>query len=168
MNCPKPSVRSCGESELANLARILLILVMAVAAVLTVLTHIAQITGISFSLYATVGVCATTIALCLVFWKENIKQAFGPVIARPMVAVSLLACCLLGSLLSLVSHRFDPDDSLYVPNVIYYLEHPAEPMSFEYHFFDSGDKPFISYHWGTSLPFEYAQGIVAHISASIF
>jgi hypothetical protein len=69
----------------------------------------------------------------------------------------------MGTCLSLASYRPNIDDAHYVPNTVYYIEHPNEAMGFKIHFVDSGSEPFVSYHFG-SLPFEYAQGIVAHMT----
>ena len=159
---------SPNKPNLTKPARAFFLLIMAVAASLTVVTHIAQVSGMAFSTYAIIGVCVAMLTAVAVLWSEISKDIFRAIASRPMVASSLLMCCLTGGLLSLASHRPDTDDSLYVPNVIYYLAHPDEPMGFSYHFFDAGDKPFVSYHWGTSLPFEYAQGIVAYMGGIHF
>jgi len=100
-----------------------------------------------------------------VLWNEISKEVFAAVISQRPVVLALLTCCLLSALLCLVSHRPDQDDFAYVPNVIYYLEHPDEPMGFKVHFIDSGreDEPFASYH-RCSIPFEYSQGIVSYIT----
>ena len=73
----------------------------------------------------------------------------------------MIAVCLFGALVTLVSHRIDADDSFCLPNAAYYVRTPTAPMGFEVHFIDSGaDEPLTSYH-RCSLPFEYVQAMVA-------
>lgn len=153
--------------QLTDLVRIFLVLIMSVAASLTVLTHIAQITGISFRVYAIIGTCITIIVSGCILWRELSKQVIKTVAAHPGSAAALAGCSLLAALVCLVSYRFDFDDFYYVPNVVYYLEHPTEAMGFLIHFVDSGGDPFVSYHFG-SFPFEYSQGIVAYITQCHF
>ena len=167
MDCRESLVTPDGESQLPALVRIFLVLIMSVAASLTVLTHIAQITGISFRVYAIIGTCITIIVTGCILWRELSKQIIKTVTAHPGSAAALAGCSLLGALLCLVSYRFDFDDFYYVPNVVYYLEHPTEAMGFLIHFVDSGGDPFVSYHFG-SFPFEYSQGIVAYITRCRF
>jgi hypothetical protein len=140
---------------------------MSVAASLTVLTHIAQISGMSFHAYAITGVCLAIVTASLVLWSQLSKQILRTVTTNPPIAVALAGCSLLAALLCLVSHRYAFDDSYYVPNVIYYLENPSEPIGFLIHFVDSGSEPFVSHHFG-SFPFEYSQGIVAYITRTHF
>jgi len=153
--------------QLSDLVRMFLVLIMSVAASLTVLTHIAQITGISFRVYAIIGTCITIIVTGCILWRTLSKQIMRAVTAHPGPALALFVCSGLCGLLCLVSHRFDFDDFYYVPNVVYYLEHPTEAMGFVIHFVDSGGDPFVSYHFG-SFPFEYSQGIVAYITRCHF
>ncbi|MHC5060558.1 MAG: DUF6077 domain-containing protein [Planctomycetota bacterium] len=155
------------KAQLADVVRIFLVLIMSVAAVGTVLTHIAQISRMPFYLYAITGVFLTVAAAGLVLWRELSKGIFKAAAAHPWPLAALAGCSLLGVLICLVSHRFDYDDFYYVPNVVYYLEHPTEAMGFLIHFVDSGQEPFVSYHFG-SFPFEYSQGIVAYITGCHF
>jgi len=134
-----------------------------VAASLTVLTHISQICGIPFYLYAIIGTFTSIIVIFLVLWNEISKEVLAAAISQRPVVLALLTCCLLSVVLCLFSHRSDSDDSDYVPNMIYYMEHPKAPMDFTIHYLDSGAEPFVSYHISTSLPFERAQGIVAYL-----
>jgi len=160
----KPLAEPEGEPGLSDLVRAVVLAIMAGAAVLTVLTSIAQICGMRFSTYAIIGAAAAIVVAALVLWSEISRRFLRVVTARPGAAAALLGCSLLGGVLALTSHRSDLDDCAYVPNVIYYLEHPAEPMGFKIHFIDSGsDEPFMSYH-RCAIAFEYSQGIVSHIT----
>jgi hypothetical protein len=169
MDCRETLTTSDSKPQLCDFVKIFLVLIVSVAAVLTVLTHIAQISGMPFSTYAIIGTCVAVIVAGYVLWREFSKQALVAVTAHRMQALSLLACCMFGGLLSLVSHRHAFDDFLYIPNAIYYLEHPKEPMDFKVHFVDSGQghEPFTSYH-GCSVPFEHSQNIVAYITRCHF
>jgi hypothetical protein len=150
------------DGDLVKLVRLLLILVVCIGAALTVVTHIAQLGGISFSAYSIAGLCAAVIVSVLVLWGEVSRDVFLTVRKTPSAALWLLLCAVGGALLSLACYRPDPDDADYVPNVIYYLEHPGEPMDFYIHYLDSGGEPFLSHHLSTSLPFEQAQGVLAY------
>ncbi|MHC4728510.1 MAG: DUF6077 domain-containing protein [Planctomycetota bacterium] len=167
MDCRETLTTSDSKPQLCDFVKIFLVLIMSVAAVLTVLTHIAQISRMPFYIYAITGVCLAIITAGLVLWRELSKQIIKTVTAHPWPAVALAGCSLLAALLCLVSHRHAFDDSYYVPNVVYYLEHPTEAMGFLIHFVDSGGDPFVSYHFG-SFPFEYSQGIVAYITRCHF
>ncbi len=150
------------DGDLANLVRLLLILVVSIGAALTVVTHIAQIGGMSFYLYCIVGTCVAVVAPVLILRGEVSRDVFLTVRKAPSPALWLLLCAVGGAALTLVSYRPCHDDADYVPNVIYSLEHPDEPMDYYIHYLDSGGEPFVSHHLSTSLPFERAQGIVAY------
>jgi len=151
------------KAQFCNLVKAFLATIVCVAAVLTVITHICQIFGVPFYLYAIIGAFVSIIVIFLVLRNEISKAVFAAAISQRSVLFALLMSCLLSVLLCLVSHRPDQDDSDYVPNMIYYMEHPGAPMDFTIHYLDSGGEPFVSYHISTSLPFERAQGIVAYL-----
>ncbi len=163
MGSGKSWVVSDHEAPLCNLVRTFLVLIVSVAAALTVITHISQICGIPFFLYAIIGTCTSIIIIFLVLYSEISKEVLAAVASERPVTLALFTCCLLSVSLCLASHRYDSDDSDYVPNIIYYMEHPKAPMDFKIHYLDSGGEPFVSYHISTSLPFERAQGIPAYI-----
>ena len=151
---PKP------ESFESGIARLILIWIATVFALLTVLTHLAQITGMSFGRYVIIGVVVAVIATFLVLRFEIPKITSGETNADPRVSGMLLACCLFCALLCLTSYRPDRDDCHYLPNAVYYLENPDEPMGFAIHFMEFGGEPFVSYH-RASIPFEYTQAMAA-------
>ena len=152
------------QSPLYKLVKALLVAIMSAAAILTVITHICQIFGVPFYLYAIIGVFSSITVIFLVLGHEISKAVFAAAISQRSVLFALLISCLFSVLLCLVSHRPDQDDLYYVPNVVHYLANPKEPMGFHIHFIDSGSEPFESCHVGTSLPFEYAQGILAYVT----
>lgn len=163
MNSEESGVLQDHESQLCNLVKTFLVTIVCVAAALTVITHISQICGIPFYFYAIIGTCVSIIVIFIVLRSEISKEVLAAAISQRPVVLALLTCCLLSVSLCLASHRYDSDDSDYVPNMIYYMEHPKEAMDFKIHYLDSGGEPFVSYHISTSLPFERAQGIVAHM-----
>ncbi len=152
---------------LTSLVRDLIVAVISVAAVLTIVTHIAQIIGLSFRAYAVIGLCISLVTVALMLLtaasRNALKSLTAAALHNRVAAAALLACCLMGSMLSLACYRPHSDDCHYVPNAVYHLEHPAEPMGFKVHNVDScDDEPFVSYHYG-SIPFEYSQAIVAYV-----
>ena len=150
------------EQELFVLVRLLLILTASIGAVLTVVTHVAQMSRMPFSTYAIVSASACAVVAIILLWTRTSSGAFLAVTVQRRTALALLICGLMGALLSLASHRPNSDDAYYVSNVVHYLAHPEKPMGFDIHFIDSGSKPLVSRHVGTSMPFELAQGVVAY------
>jgi len=153
------------ESFESGIAGLILVWIASVFALLTVLTHLAQLTGMSFSLYSIIGVVVALIASFVVLRFEIPKITSGETNADPQVGGMLLACCLFCALLCLTSYRPDRDDCHYVPNAVYYLENPDEPMGFAVHFMEFGEEPFVSYH-RASIPFEYVQAIAARVTGT--
>jgi hypothetical protein len=163
MNSEETGVIQERKAQLCKLVKLLLVTIVCVAAALTVITHISQICGIPFYLYAIIGTCFSVIVIFLVLRNNIPKEKFAVLFSQQPVVLALLLCCLLSVALCLFSLRYDSDDADYVPNMIYYMEHPGAPMDFKIHYLDSGAEPFVSYHISTSLPFERAQGIVAYL-----
>lgn len=168
MDFGKSLPASSNEPHLADLVKTFLVLIFAVMAALTVLTHIAQIIGLPFFLYALIGLFVSAIAAIAVLLNEPLKKFLPLVKTNKSACIVLVPCFLIAGFFSAILYRPDLDDIHYVPNVVYYLEHPHEPMGFAIHFLDSGDKPFVAYHWGTSNPFEYSQGIAAYFTKTHF
>jgi hypothetical protein len=168
MDCEKSLAASSNEPNLADLVGVLLVLIFAVMACLTVLTHIAQIIGLPFFLYAVIGLFVSIIAITAVLLNEPLKKLFPLVKTNKSACMVLVLCSVIAGFFSAILYRPDLDDIHYVPNVVYYLENPHEPMGFVIHFLDSGNEPFVSYHWGNSNPFEYSQGIVAYFIRTHF
>jgi hypothetical protein len=159
-------MKSFGDSVRANLSvrfvEMALLWVMTGMAGMTVLTQFSQILGISFRLYAFLGV-GVFIGISGVFAKVAWKQHREHMKNDIPVLIGLVVLGLLASVLSIISHRPDADDYYYVPNAVYHLEHSTEPMDFQIHFLESGEKPIISYITQTALPFEYSQAVVAYV-----
>ena len=128
----------------------------------TLLTHIAQIVGIAFGVYA-----AANVALFLIVTGAVLRLAIGELRTaepdwKPLLFV--LGLGLVGAILTLITHRSDGDDLYYIPNAVYYLEHPDALMGFDVHFLYSGGEPFVSTSWATSLAIDYFRGAMAHVA----
>ncbi|MFC1572605.1 DUF6077 domain-containing protein [Candidatus Eisenbacteria bacterium] len=156
--------RTLQDEHLQALARLFLLLLLVPAALLTFWTHIAQLCAITFSIYAVVAVGLIVLAACVILWMHVLRGLPSRLGDEIIPGVTLVLFGLLGAMLSLFTHRPDLDDIHYLPNVVYYLENPSAPMGFDIHFLDAGGDLFRSWYWGTSLPFEYAQGAVAHVA----
>jgi len=133
-------------------------------AILTIVTHVAQIFRLTFSAYAILVVIALIAALLIAlgwsFRQRNQESVSG---ASAYTSILLLFLGLLCAYITVAQYRPSGDDFYYLPNAVYHLEHPAEPLDFQIHFLYSGDQPFQSMNWATSMPYEYAQ---AALSAS--
>ncbi|MBI9047143.1 MAG: hypothetical protein JEZ06_21835 [Anaerolineaceae bacterium] len=132
--------------------------------VFTICTHLSQILEVSFHIYAiiTAAILILLISVTIPFVKKRLNQI------RKFDRKALLLLAALGflcSLLALISHRNSADDYYYTPNVVYMLDNPNSPMGFDVHFLDGGENcDVVSHIWGTSFPFEYSQGVIAHFS----
>lgn len=147
---------------LPELVKWWLLIVFSAMGLLTLTTHLAQLIGISFSTYAFFCALAVVVSIT-VCSRPKLGKLFGQVRKQyPKTTAALLLCSLSFGLLALTAYSPDLDDAIYVPNVVYYLENPAEPMDFRNHFVDSGEEPFFSPHLG-SLPFEYSIGAFSHL-----
>lgn len=147
-----------------SVARIKLVLhwLFATGAALTLLTHIAQLAQLSFTLYAFAAlILALTVAACAYF---ALKAKF---ISAPRLdttsALLVATTCLVGMLLALILNRPNVDDYYYVPNAVYYVQHPSAAMGFEVHFLYNAPQPLVSAFYSTSGAYEYVQAAAAHI-----
>jgi hypothetical protein len=168
MDFGKSPADAKNKPHLADLVKVLLVLIFAVMACLTILTHIAQIIGLPFYLYCIIGLFVSITAVAAMLLNEPLKKHFLLVKTNKSACMVLVLCSVISGSFSAILYRPDLDDIYYVPNVVYCLENPREPMGFVIHSLDSENEPFISYHWGNSNPFEYSQGIVAYFIKTHF
>jgi hypothetical protein len=147
----------------ASVARIegLLLWLLGVLAALTVLTHAAQLIHVSFSAYASLAAVVTLVMTGSWAFLAKGRSRTGCTGDSWALGV-VVALGLLGGALALAINRPDADDYYYVPNAVYFLQHPREPMGFDIHFLDGGGRPLSSFFWGTSGPYEYIQAILAY------
>jgi len=140
--------------------QLLLFVATFLLALLTVAVHVAQIAAIPFRTLSVVSLLLTLVVAIFVIWTARgrlrgvRRQDRGVVLL-----VALLA--LAGAALALASHRPSFDDFYYVPNAVYYLQHPDQPLGFVVHFLDAGQQPFTSLFWGTSVAYDYVRAVGA-------
>jgi hypothetical protein len=163
MNLAQKELPRKNESLESGVARLILVWISSVFALLTVLTHLAQMTGMSFGTYSIIGVVVALIATFVVLRFEIPRITSVGIKADPRLTGMFAACCLFSAFLCLASYRPDRDDCHYLPNAVYHLENPDEPMGFAVHFMEFGEEPFVSYH-RASIPFEYVQAIAARVA----
>lgn len=144
-------------------AEVILLGSMGALAGTTILTHLALLTHLRFSTYAVANLAVWLVvgASCFMEAKRALSRA---------LRIDLATLCMLGTasvagaLSALVIHRPDVDDFYYVPNAVFYVEHPREPMTYVLRAFHSAGAPFEEIAIATSLPYEYLQAVVAHFT----
>jgi len=137
-----------------------IVLILSVNALLTV---IAQATGIPFRNYCIITLLLTI--ACIFITAFIMKNRIKPVLRKdPVILASLFllgSICMMVPLFTLVN--VSGDDYFYVPNAVYFLDHPAAPMDFEIHYLiDSPDRPIVSHSQATSLAFEYFRSVISY------
>ena len=149
------------DSSLARPVRGLLVLVMALLALATAVTQVAQEVGASFHTYS-IALALFSLGLGAAVGRAELRGTFRTLRAHVGDTAALAALALAATTLALVSHRPRWDDFSYIPNVLHLVAHPEAAMGHVVHFVDGGRAAIESYYVGTSMPFEYAQGVVAH------
>ncbi|SEF38876.1 hypothetical protein SAMN05216403_10112 [Nitrosospira multiformis ATCC 25196] len=138
---------------------------VAILASMTILTHIAQVSGITFKIYARLGLFLT-LGMSLLAWNFFRRQ-YGQRVLQDLGTLSFLILTGLGgAFISSFFHtgagKVSFDLFYYVPNAVYYLQNPDLPMGFAIHFMEAGSEPITSYFGATSLPYEYTLGVLAY------
>ncbi len=151
------------SSGLAGLSRGVMILLSALLALATVITQLAQELGWSFRSYA---ITLALISGCVIVALARVELAgsFARLRANSATATVLALACIATATLTVSSYHELVDDFSYIPNVVYYIAHPDTAMSHVVHFVSGRPRPIESYCVGTSMPFEYAQGVVAYFT----
>lgn len=149
-----------GKPESVIRFRFGLVSFFAFGAGVTILTHIAQVFTIPFAAYATTAL--VTAAAALIIGLAGCSRSVSADVVHDTSVVRLvLVLAVIGAILALAINRPDPDDFYYVPNAVYHLQHPADPMNFDIHYLAFDGAPPTSALWGTSGPYEYAQAALA-------
>ena len=148
--------------ESTSTLRVGLLWLLGVSAGVTVLTHIAQLLKIPFWNYAN-NALIVALFVSLMVLIASIHHSFSVAVRDSRVLFLVLVIAAAGAVLALVINRPDADDYYYVPNAVYYLQHPSEPMGFNIHYLSSGGTPFTSLFWATAGPYEYAQAALAFL-----
>ena len=143
----------------AVLVRWILLFPTTLFACLTVEIHLARAIDLSFRTLAVAAAITGLVVggLTAVFLRREWRQARTRDI-RTMLVLALAA--LIGAALASVYSRPDGDDHLYVPEAVYAMTFPDEPLGYTVHFLYQ--EPAIqSVVVGTAQPFEYAQALLA-------
>jgi hypothetical protein len=135
--------------------------VMAVLAVATPVTQLAQEAGWSFRTYA-IGLALLSVTTAAAVCRAELRGGVAALRAQPGGALTLALAAAAAALVALVSHRPRWDDFSYIPNVVHFVAHPEAAMGHVVQFVYGGRSAIESYYVGTSMPFEYAQGVVAY------
>jgi hypothetical protein len=133
----------------------------ALIAGLTILTHLAQILHLAFKTYffAALGVCL----VAGFFSGFLIKKHGAKITSRDLLILLFLAGMgVAGSGIALLANRPDPDDYYYLPNAVYFMQHPDAPMGFRIQYLFNGNTPLESFAWATSNAYEYIQALMAY------
>jgi hypothetical protein len=125
------------------------------------LTYLAQTIGLSFRVYAIIGLILILIAFggggygVFRLWRTAQHRDIADLII-------LCLLCLAGSLIVLTINRPETDDFYYVPNAVFHLLNPDRGMDWNIHYLYIPENSVQSFFWATATPFEYSQTIVAH------
>jgi hypothetical protein len=128
-------------------------------------TVVAQQLGISFQTYLLISPVMMITGLGITIWLQwHVFKQIGIIDKR--ILGGLLLMGILLAMLPLITNRPTTDDYFYIPNAVYALEHPTQPMDFEIHFLIGAatDKPIISQSQSTSLAYDYFRAVIAHYS----
>ncbi len=144
------------------IVRLLLFVAVSTFAALTVVTHVAQLLELRFSTY-TILVVITLIAAAAGALGWSLKRWVPVRVASLNASLLLLVLAVGCAYIAVAQYRPSGDDRLYLPNAVYHLEHPNEPLDLQVHFLYSGGEVFKSISWATSLPFEYSQAALSTV-----
>lgn len=149
------------QSESQIVSKCVLEMAVVTGAVATAATHGAQLIGLSFHAYRTAVVVAILFTVGLLVLSAS-RRAVSGITTDKLTTGALSILAVLCAVTTLVCHREDWDDFYYLPNAVYFLEHPSRPLDFAVHFVTAGDdQPFVSPVWGISQAFELTQAAVA-------
>lgn len=131
-----------------------ILLPISALAAITVVTHMAQLFELPFRSYAYLAVF--TAALFAVPTASRLGMGLARLCPEDRRrGVGLLLLGMVGATLAIVSHQPDRDDSYYLANARYFLEHPGALLNLDIHcLVPESDRP-RSLTWGTSTPYEF-------------
>jgi len=128
---------------------------------LTVLTHLSQVLHISFRSYAiiAVGICV----LLFLYWVTVFRKQITRVEIRDTKSLLfLLGLGIISGIVARLVSSLNPDDYYYIPNAVFYAQHPEQAMGFQVYYLYSNTDPFVSIFWATSSAYEYILAIAAY------
>ena len=131
-----------------------ILLPISVLAAITVVTHVSQLFELTFRSYAYLAVAL--VALFAVPAASKLRSCLARMsLADRKAGLSLLLLGLIGATLAIVSHQPDRDDSYYLANARYFLDHAGAPLSLDVHCLVPESETPRSLTWGTSTPWEF-------------
>jgi hypothetical protein len=137
-----------------------LFLLISTCAAITLLTEVARATGASFAVYSWLA-GAVTLVIPAAAWPL-IRGAPVPR-ERPATLVTVMLLGVVCAVFAAATLRFSADTYYYVPNAIYYLQHPRQAMGYDVFFLHAPDGHFRSYWWSTAGAYEYYPAALAHL-----
>ena len=139
----------------------LMFIFFGILASFTIATHISQVIGLSFQVYSYLAILMSIVPIF--FSLTYAKYLLDDTVTKDTNALLVIfIVSLVVGTLGLISNSSATDQLFYAPNAIYMLNHPDEPMSFDVHFFESGENCNTeSLSWGTSNPYEYTRAVLA-------
>jgi hypothetical protein len=139
---------------------------VSILACMTILTHIAQLFGITFKIYAFLGLffMLAMSLLTWIFFKHHYRKTTQHDLGTLSFLIAMgLGGAFISSFFHTGSSKISFDLFYYVPNAVYHLQNPDSPMDFAIYFLEAGSEPITSYFGATSLPFEYTQAVIAYL-----
>ena len=151
------------KKGIINLIDSLFLWLTSILAFFTILTIFSQFMESSFRFFAISGIGGILVISIayIIFIKKHIPW---PTRDELLAIILIFVAGTISAVIPLTCHLPDADDCYYVPNAVYHLEHPLEPMDFEIHSLIPammGEK-ITSFSWGTSSAYEYLQASLAY------
>lgn len=138
-------------------------LLILILGLITPLTIVSQQFGIPFQTYRTL--CLLFIVFCFIltilFQRDDFKKIY---IRDNDVFKWLLLLSIITFIIPLIINHPTADDWDYIPNAVYFLQHPTEAMDYKIHFlYGFQGMPIVSHSQATSLAFEYFRAVIASL-----
>ena len=158
---PPTNERYINQSLSVSIIEMAFTAIILIIGIHTPLTFIAQQWGISFGVYLLISPITTLIALAITAWLYN--KVFKQNRVNDLHILGWLS--LIGiafAILSLITNHPTTDDYFYIPNTVYFMQHPNQPMDFNLHFlYGARGTGIVSPSQATSLAYEYFRAVVA-------
>lgn len=139
-----------------------ILLPMGVLAAITVATHVSQLFELTFRNYAYLAVSMAALAAVPTASLLGFALArMSPLDRRNGLGLLLLG--VIGAALALLSHQPDRDDSYYLANARYFLDHPGAPLTLDIHCLVPETEALRSLTWGTSTPYEFLFAVLEFV-----
>jgi len=137
-----------------------LFLLTSVFAAITLLTEAARAAGLAFATYSWLAAALTLGVPVLAL--RFLRRAAVPR-ERLATVLTVAALGLVCGVLAAATLRFDADVFQYLPNAVYYVQHPHAAMGYDVFFLHAPEGHFHSWWAGVSIAFEYYPAALAHL-----